>query len=600
MSKPIVSIKEGFLSFGKQEVFSGIDLNIYHGDKICLVGKNGQGKSTLLQIIADKMQLDGGCVWKLNGIKIAFLQQQFDKPNNITVLEFLKHNDDKYAEQDLEFKIDILSKQLGINKKAIMSDLSGGQTRRVYLAKVLLLEADLLLLDEPTNHLDIQAIDWLEGFILGYKGAVVCISHDRQFLYNISNKTWWIDKGSVLINNRGYKYFDDWAVSVYEQRQRELEKLSKKLEDEEVWRQQGVTGRRKRNERRLAELKSLRQKMKDAQHAMKLDNSEIHHILNNDVKKSKLVMMIDNISYNINSVDIVKDFSLILSQGEKLGLIGPNGSGKTTLLKLIMGEILPSSGRIKIGKNLDITYYDQKRTALDPDETLWSTLAPGGNDHVKVGSNVMHVVGYLKKFMFDPKQAKDKVATLSGGQANRLMLAKILADPKDILILDEPTNDLDMDTLDMIYDILYDYPGTLIMVSHDRDFTQRLVTKTLIFDGTGKIDEFYGEYGEYQDIINQNKEEKKTKKSKNLIKSNNRSNNKLSFKIQYELDNLPRQIDSLETEITDIKSKLYENSLYQENIAEFTKLSKELQEKEEELQYLWEKWSAIYSEIEGN
>lgn len=588
MKYPIFSLKKADLSFGGKNILEGVDIDIYDGDRICLVGKNGEGKSTLLKLIYDELQLDSGERWILPGTKIGYLPQQFFEEFKSNVESFLLSS---FSAEELEskrYQVDMITGPMQINKDAHLLELSGGQLRRVFLAKALIQEPDLILLDEPTNHLDIRTIEWLENYLAAYKGAVICISHDRSFLRNISNKLFWLDRGKIRTLNKGYSNFDDWSIEVYEQQQRELTKLSKKLAEEEDWRNKGVTARRKRNQRRLGELHKLRDKMRADKASLKTLGEKIDYMQSDLFKKSKLVLEIENLSYSIGDKQIIKHLDTVLAKGEKLGLIGPNGSGKTTLLNIITKVISPTAGRAKLGKNVEVTYYDQKRSELDPDDTIWKALAPSGSDYIQVGEQLLHVVSYLKSFMFDPKILRNRVSTLSGGQANRLMLAKVLANPGSLLILDEPTNDLDMDTLDMIQEILSDYKGTLIVVSHDRDFLDRIVTKSLIFDGAGNVDEFYGSYLDYINMMRPKTETKVVKKP--VIKQ---ASTKVSFKIKHELETIPKLIDAIEAEITTIESELEDPELYAKDKDKFFDLSQKIVNKKAELEYLWERWGEL-------
>ncbi|MDF3047142.1 MAG: transporter family protein [Candidatus Midichloriaceae bacterium] len=593
MSYPIFSLKSADLSFGGKNILENVDIDIYEGDRICLVGKNGEGKSTLMKLIHDELQLDSGERWILPGTKIGYLPQQFFENFKSNIEEFLLSGFTSEERELKRYLVNVITEPLQIDKSRYLNELSGGQLRRVFLAKSLIQEPDLLLLDEPTNHLDIKTIEWLEDYLKTYKGAVICISHDRSFLRNISNKTFWLERGNIKTLNKGYDHFDDWSIQVYEQQQRELVKLSKKLAKEEDWKHRGVTARRKRNQRRLAELHELRDRLREEKAAMKEARTEIEYTQSSSFTKSKIVMGIENLSYQIDGKVIIKDLNLVLAKGDKLGLVGPNGSGKTTLLNIITGVLEPNTGRAKLGKNIAITYYDQKRSDLDPDETVWSTMCGGGSDYIQAGEKLVHVISYLKNFMFDPKILRNKISTLSGGQANRLMLAKTLANPESLLILDEPTNDLDMDTLDMIQEILSDYQGTLIVVSHDRDFLDRIVTKSLILDGLGNAEEYYGSYLEYTNILNK-KAEKPTKQSKKpeAIAAPVKQQ-KVSFRIKHELETIPKLIDSLESEIALIEEELSDPNLYSSNQEKFLDLSQKVKNKKAELEYLWTRWAEI-------
>ncbi len=475
----LIGLEEASLTFGGKPIFEGIDLYINEGDKICLVGKNGSGKTTLMRMITGDLELDAGKRFLYPGTTIGYLAQQVDfDPAGIVydfVLQGLK-KDEHFEEK--KHLADIIISPLGLEPKMLMGHLSGGQLRRAALARALVEAPDVLMLDEPTNHMDLEAIKWLEGYLSAYKGALIVVSHDRTFLKNISRKVFWIDRGIIRTSPGGYGEFEEWADKILEQEARALQNLNKKLEREVDWTQGGVTGRRKRNVRRMNELHRLREKIAKDKEAYKKATNKIDVDPLTPLAGSKRIAEFKNVNKTFTrdnkKIKILDDFNYTLIRGDRVGILGKNGSGKSTFLKLLIAELEQDSGYIKRAKNVMVSYFDQNRADLDPETTLWDTLCPTGGDYVVLGEGEkakhVHVCGYLKKFMFDPKAAKHKVGTLSGGQQNRLLLAKILSQPGNLLILDEPTNDLDMDTLDMLQDIIADYAGTLVIVSHDRDF----------------------------------------------------------------------------------------------------------------------------------
>jgi ATP-binding cassette subfamily F protein uup len=476
-----------------------------------------------------------------------------------------------------------------------MTKLSGGMKRKAFLAKTLLEAPDILLLDEPTNHLDIFAIEWLEQYIKDYKGAVICISHDKAFLSNVTNKLWWIDRAILRRSDQGFKYFEEWQEQILLEEERNAKKLSKKVDLENIWLSQGVTARRKRNQGRLREVFNLRNKLQNTKQISQSRGLSITFEAN-DVLKSKFILEANQISYSYENNLIIDHFSIKVKRGEKIGIIGPNGSGKSTLIRLLIGEILPSSGHIRHGKDLEITYFDQHRVELNNNHTLKEILLPGGGDHIFLQKREIHVGAYLKNFMFDPKRMFDKVSTLSGGERNRLLLAKKLINPGNLLVLDEPTNDLDMDSLEMLLDYLYEYKGTLFLVSHDRDFLNKLVERTL-FISEKNVHNIVGGYDDYKIHVESQIAQKTIKKATNLSISNTKQTSaKLSYKNQRLFDILPQEIKALEEEIQNIQ-KILENEplLYTMNQSKFDELSSKLNIK----QKLIEEKTIEWIEIEG-
>jgi ATP-binding cassette subfamily F protein uup len=589
---PIFYIKDGNLSFADKIILSAIELYVAPGDRVCLVGKNGCGKSSLMKIIEGEYELDIGKPFQDPGINVGYLKQDMKSLPAGKIYDFVLS--DFTDPESNKYHADIILKQLEIDGEAELKNCSGGQVRRACLAKALINKPDILLLDEPTNHLDIQAIEWLEEYIKNYPGAVICISHDRMFQENITNRVWWIDRGVLRKSNRGFKYYDQWREEIIISEEAALRKMNRKLEVERGWLGTGVTARRKRNQKRLANLHRLRETFKAQQSHLHQAKAKVQIELAEEMKKTKFIIEAEHISYNFPGKKLFDDFSFKVKKGEKIGVIGPNGVGKSTLIRLLTKELEPASGKVKHGTNIDITYFDQHRSDLNPNYSLKQTLCPGGGDQVLLKDKTMHIAGYLKKFMFDPKNLGNKVSTLSGGEANRLLLAKALINPGNLFILDEPTNDLDMDSLEMLLEILADYTGTLIIVSHDRDFLERLVTRTLVFAGNEIIDL----YGGYDDYLKYYKKEIKLPSGKNKIAKISTplvvsAPQKLSYKYMRLLETLPGEIESLEKQIKTTEEQLSKPDLYNSDNKKFNQLSQSLEQAKIDLERKLEQWLEV-------
>lgn len=590
---PIYAIKGAELSFGANKLFSGVDLYINRGDKISLVGRNGSGKSTLLKVISGVIEADRAEIFIQPGIKISYMPQEPDFSGFNTLREVVLSGLPGNGHGE-EYKADILIQQFAIAAEQNPATASGGERRKAALAKTLIGEPDILLLDEPTNHLDIAAIEILEGIIGQFKGAVVVISHDRMFLKHVSQTTFWLDRGIMRRNNKGFQFFEEWQEQVIEQEIIEQKNLNKKLEEETEWLHKGVTARRRRNQGRLRRLQQLRIERREQ---MKQIGKIDLNVEEGDFR-SKMVIEAKNISKAFGSRIIVKEFSTRIIKGNKIGIVGPNGAGKTTLIKLLTKRLDPDSGFVRIGKNLEEAYFDQNRMSLDPKKTLWQTLCDKG-DHILVRGSYRHVVAYLKDFLFRPDQAHCPVSALSGGEKNRLMLAVALAQPSNFLVLDEPTNDLDMDTLDLLQEVLSDYEGTLLVVSHDRDFLDRIVTSVIYMPGDGTVYEHAGSYSELLEKLpckmqNTGKENKKAPvKTQTPDAPQSSKTTRLSYNQQRLLDILPQTAAKLEAEIAEIEQKLGDADLYIRNREEFDRFSQSLVQKQKELEDTENRWLEI-------
>lgn len=596
---PIYTIKEAKLTFGLNPLFTGVDLYINKGDKICLVGRNGCGKSTLLKVIAGQIEADDGEFFMQPGVRIGYMPQEPDFTGFKTLREVVEAGLPK-EEKHQTYRADQLIEYFDINATQNPEFSSGGERRKAALARALINEPDILLLDEPTNHLDISAIEKLEEIIQKFTGAVLVISHDRAFLSHVSHTTFWLDRGILRRNNKGFDDFENWQDQIIEQEIIEQKALNKKIAEETEWLHKGVTARRKRNMGRLRRLQQLRQERREQ---IKAVGSVEMEAQTTDLR-SKLVIEAKHVYKSFDKREIVKDFSIRVIKGNKLGIVGPNGSGKTTLLKLLTKKLEPDSGFVRIGKNLEEAYFDQNRITLDPKKTLWKTLCNEG-DHIWVRGHFRHVVAYLKDFLFKPDQAQALVSTLSGGEKNRLMLAVALAKPSNFLVLDEPTNDLDMDTLDLLQEVLDEYEGTIIIVSHDRDFMDKVATSLLYLKGDGTVYEHVGTYTELLEKL-KNKTDKQTPKKQNIkeepkVREKNKTL-KLSFKEQYLLKTLPTEIEKLEQEIKAIEISLGNPNLYTDDPQKFDELTGALAADKKQLDEMENQWLELQlkaEELEG-
>lgn len=593
----LLSVQDARVSFGDKVLFEDLTFNICEGQKICLVGKNGSGKTTLMNIITGTRELDGGERFLLQGTKIGYLQQDVDVKPGQSVFDFIfEQFSTPEQRQNESYKVDLVVAPLDLDINARMDTLSGGQLRRAALARALVEDPDILLLDEPTNHLDLDIIEWLEGYLKAWRGALVCISHDKKFLENVSDRVFWLDRGRLRICPYGYKQFDEWATMMLQQEDRELAKRQKLVDYEVEWASRGVQGRRKRNVRRLALMKEERDKLKRDKNSLSRMLAKITTPEMEAEISSRVVCEFKNVDLKFGDKVIFDQFNIRIQRGDRIGILGRNGTGKTTFLKLLVGEMKPDSGTVKLAKTLEIAYFDQRRKDLNPEWSLWKTLAPGGGDHVNVMGKMRHVCGYLKDYLFDPDMALHPVSVLSGGQKNRLMLAKIMANPGNFLILDEPTNDLDMDTLDMLEEILVSYPGTLFVVSHDRDFLDQTVSKILAFEGDGRVEGYIGGYSDYLEAkqAQMPKVEKEKIKDKASLKSaapvEKKPEKRLSYKLQYELDNLPKKIAETEQAIDAIVDALSDPDLYTSDPGAFHSLSKQLVATRERLNEYEMRW----------
>ena len=597
---PIYTIRNAKLSFGLNPLFTDVDLYINRGDKICLVGRNGCGKSTLLKVIAREIEPDEAEFFVQPGIKIGYMPQEPDFSGFKTLREVVEAGLPK-EEKNQVYRADRLIEYFDINEKQNPEQSSGGERRKAALARALIDEPDILLLDEPTNHLDISTIEKLEDLLKKFSGAIIAISHDRMFLNHISQTTFWLDIGVLRRNNKGFDAFEEWEDQVIEQEIIEQKALNKKIAEETEWLHKGVTARRRRNMGRLRRLQQLRQERREQ---IKMTGS-VNLEAETAELRSKMVIEAKHITKSFGEREIVKDFSIRVIKGNKIGIVGPNGSGKTTLVKLLTKRLEPDSGFVRIGKNLEEAYFDQNRITLDPKKTLWKTLCNEG-DHIWVRGHFRHVVAYLKDFLFKPDQAQCPVSTLSGGEKNRLMLAVALAKQSNFLVLDEPTNDLDMDTLDLLQEVLDDYEGTILIVSHDRDFMDKVATSLIYMRGDGTVYEHVGSYSELLEKLKglppKNNVRKTASKDEPKIREKNKTQ-KLSFKEQYLLNNLPKEIEKIGEENKAIEVALGNANLYTDDPQKFDELTKKLAENKAKLEEMENQWLEVQikaEELESN
>ena len=587
----IFSLREVEIKFGKKVIFQNLDLNLHKKDMIALVGKNGVGKSTLMKTICGEQDVDNGIIWNFPNLKVSYFNQKFENINDTTILESLK---DLLNEKNKHY-VDIFCERLNLNKHSDINSLSGGQIRKVYLIRSLLKESDVLLLDEPTNHLDLECIQWLENYLRDLNKTILCVSHDRAFLSNFTNKVFWLDRGRLRVSPNGFKNFDKWSEELLDQEYRELRNRKQFVNIELEWANKGVKARVKRNEKRLRRAKELKTQLeKDEASYRSAIKSLKPQISKKSVDQSKFIAEYVNVDvkYPNQKFKVFEKLSIKIAKNDRIGLLGKNGTGKSTFLKTLLNEVKITGGKLKLKKNLEFSYFDQMRNDLNGRKSVKDILVPSGGDYLKVQGRDRHVCSYVKDFQFDPKNVNHTIQTLSGGEQNRLLLAKVLANPKTGLILDEPTNDLDLETLDLLTEMLSNYKGTLLIVSHDRDFLDQTVNKILHFDTNGKVSLFLGGYSDFLKSQTKKNTNKSTKKNKN---SNDKSTKslKLSYKYKFELENIPNEINTIQEELNIMTNELKQSNLYLENHDRYLAITKQMESLNNQLKMKEDRWLEI-------
>jgi len=623
-----VSLQDVKVSFGGPLLIEGADLSIDRGERVCLVGRNGTGKSTILKLIAGDITPDGGKIVFQQGVKITLLTQEvpqalrgsvFDVVSSafgqqgkllaayhhvsaklardhskelMAELEVVQHKFEAAGGWQMQQRIETILTRLKLPEDAEFSELSGGLKRRVLLAKALAGEPDLLLLDEPTNHLDIDAIAWLEEFLLSFGGALLFVTHDRMLLQKLATRIIDLDRGRLTSWPGNYQAYLELKQAALDGEAVENAKFDKKLAAEEVWIRQGVKARRTRNEGRVRALKELRRTRSERREVIGTARMQMQEA----ERTGKLVIEATGVTHSYNGTVVIRDLSTTIIRGDKIGIIGPNGSGKTTLLKILLGDLKPRSGRVKHGTNIEVAYLDQHREQLDDAKTVQDNVA-NGSDHVTINGIRRHVIGYLQDFLFAPARARSPVKVLSGGERNRLLLAKLFTRPSNVLVLDEPTNDLDIETLDLLEELLMDYPGTVLLVSHDRAFINDVVTSTLVFEGDGRVNEYVGGYDDWLRQQQQKREvpavPARTEEQKVVPGPQKEKPRKLSFKEQKELETLPQRIEELDAEQQRIIMTMADPAFYRESGNKVADTKARLDAVEKELAEVYKRWNEL-------
>lgn len=565
MAAPILAFEGLGLVQGSGWLFRNLDIHIGPRDRLALIGRNGAGKTTLLKLLGGSIEGDEGRRTIVPGTRVVILEQEPDLRGFATLRDYVMGGDDA----PVSYEADSIADQLGIDLSREAASASGGERRRAAIVRALAQDPDVLLLDEPTNHLDIGAIEWIEDWLKRFRGAFVVISHDRTFLTRLTKQTLWLDRGAIRRAEIGFGGFEAWTEQVYAEEQRQAEKLDARLKLEEHWLLRGVTGRRKRNQGRLTKLHEMR-----AERASMIGpQGSANLVTSSDDTKSKVVIDAKHVTKAYGDRTIIGDLTLRVTRGDRIGIVGRNGAGKSTLLKLLTGEIQPDSGSIKLAQTLDAVVIDQQRSLMAPEKTVREVVADGG-DWIDVLGVRKHIHGYLKEFLFDPNMVDAKIGSLSGGERSRLLLAREFAKPSNLLVLDEPTNDLDLETLDLLQEVIGDYDGTVLIVSHDRDFLDRTVTITLGLDGSGTVDVVAGGYEDWEKRrVTQTSGKRASKKVAATAPPAPAPRAKLTYKDQRDYELLPKRIEALDALIASDAAKLAAPNLYMRDNATFARLT---------------------------
>jgi len=597
---PLLQLSGISLTFGGNPVFDAADLVVQPGERLALVGRNGSGKSILMKVMAGLVEADSGQVTVAPGRSVGYLEQEPDMAGFTTLGDFACDG----LEPGELYKVERAGEGLKFDPDRPVATASGGERRRAALAGLMAAAPDLMLLDEPTNHLDIEAITWLERELKATRAGFVLISHDRAFLRELTRATLWIDRGVVRRQDKGFGAFEAWRDTVWSEEDSTRHKLNRKIKAEARWAVEGISARRKRNQGRVRALAGLR-----AEKAAQITRrGSAGMVLEQGRKSGRKVIEAARISKGFDGVPIVRDFSLKIQRGDRIAFVGPNGAGKTTLLKMLLGEMAPDSGTVSLGTNLEVAVFDQARAQLDPDLSLWDSLTgtadmrvSGHSDQVMVRGSPRHVVGYLKDFLFDEAQARAPVRSLSGGEKARLLLARLMARESNLLVLDEPTNDLDVETLDLLQELLDEYDGTVLLVSHDRDFLDRVATTTVALEGDGRAVVYAGGWSDYLSQRGDRPPEKHeiTKGSKEKIKQKSEPQSGLSFTEKHRLEALPGEIERLEAEIARLADLLGDPDLFNTSPVKFAKASEALSERQTRLDAAEEDWMTLEEKAGG-
>jgi ATP-binding cassette subfamily F protein uup len=596
---PLLTISDGMLTLGGDPILDGVDVKVNEGARIALVGRNGSGKSTLMKIMAGVREMDRGARFLRPRSQVEMLEQNPDFAGFSSLAEFALH--DKPADQ--HHLVLRALEGLKIDGELAPGTASGGERRRAALARLIASDADLLLLDEPTNHLDVEAIVWLERYLSSSSKAMIIVSHDRRFLMNTTQSVIWVDRGVVRTSEKGFAHFEEWRDKIYEEEDVARHKLKRLIKAEGRWAVEGISARRKRNMGRVRRLAELREEHSTA----RLRKGTAALSLADAQKSGNLVVDAKGMCKTYGDVPIVRDFSIRISRGERIGFVGPNGVGKTTLIKMLVGDIEPDDGHIKLGTNLEISVFDQTQAILDPDATPWSTLTQdadlgmsGKNDQILVQGTPRHVVGYLKDFLFDEAQARSPIHALSGGERVRLTLARLFARESNLLVLDEPTNDLDIETLDLLQEVIDGYSGTVLLVSHDRDFVDRIAERTVYFEGNGVLSLHVGGYSSLPKRASSDTVAKPTaKKARPKVVQQAKNAQGLSFSQRHRLEKLPEEIDSVAAEIAKIEAFLSTPGVFENEPDKCAKATKALVERQERLDGLESEWLELEEKNEA-